>query len=101
MSTMKQFIVKVTLHIDTSGTSYKHFDAIVTATTKRNAIRKMLFHLNEEDETFAHFGISPHETLHHPKDQSIAINSQLYYPKSEHVEISVEQLNPHADIVYI
>lgn len=99
MSTIKQFIVKVTLHIDNA--SYKHFNAIVTATTKRNAIRKMLFHLNEDDETFAHFGISPHETLHHPKDQSIAINSQLYYPKSEHVEISVEQLNPHADIVYI
>lgn len=96
MSLTKQFLIKGILK-----RNMKHeYIAIVTAGTRRAAITKFIFHLNEDSPLFAQHMIDPRTPMHHPKVRTNPVDAQIYYNREEDLEIHIEQLNPHRDITY-
>lgn len=70
--------------------------ALVNAGNRRGALTKFLFHVNEI-EGFPI--IDPHEAfLSHKSDNE---KVKVYYNNSHDTRISIEQINPHRDVIFV
>lgn len=89
----KTYIVRCSVNLITE---LKSTYALVNAGNRRGALTKFLFHVNEI-EGFPN--IDPHETfLAHKSDNE---KIKVYYNNSHDIRISIEQINPHGDVIFV
>lgn len=98
--TTKTYIAELTIPTQCSGMEYKR-TAIVTAGEKRAAIRKFLFHINEDlHKINCHIDIDV--KLHHPtefKDEKTRLAT--YFDDDRSFRIIIRELNRHRDFIDI